>query len=1207
MGKGSRCYNPEGQRARGPEGQRARGPEGQRARGPEGQAGGVMSRVLRQAGAPEPVSLPPWKGSSSAESGQARKRQAVLLGWLASLLGGWPSLFAAAPVAADHGRQQTFLTTTLTVDQHTGISTYFGCDDSSSQMAHCSAALAHARFPYEGYTAVVRELEYKSNTDVLEVSIRDLQDGSTKGLGSNSRRVTLHLGGKSFPLANGDEQSENNRWNFSNAGLSWTDGQQVQVRLTFEPTGLELESAAFLDSSEGHDLVIPEGGSATFGVRLSHRPTANVTVNLGKLTAQQFHGNWNAVTVSPETLTFTPGNYSALQTVTVTGVADGDGEHEHVIVYAQIAGGKYLANGVYVTVSDDGGAVQVGVQPATGREAGNGSTSNVPVTVWLSRASTAPVKVSYGTENGTATAGSDYTAVSGTLTFAAGQTRKTVQVPILDDNVEDSGETFWFVLSNPQGASLEPDYARGARVEIRNDEAHLDGLTVEGAASIDGPFTALDMGAFAAETTDYAVTVPYGTTHARLAPTTADEDLTLSAGSGTELTRVRSGESGPAVALAVGDNILVVKVVAGTDVEETYRVTVTRQQPAGTTTTDTPPASSSDTTTSSSGGPSPTGSGPDGETLLVAFGEIAQTLPEVSITALDGASTISEGEAARFRVSRTGSTTAPLNVNLVVRENQEEGQDFLAAGNEGNKTITIPAGQDSRLYTVPTEEDNRDEPDGAITATVAAGTGYNLSDSDNTAEVEVRDDDAPVAAPPREEKRAWHVRFGRSISQQVVDALQQRFTTTTPSGLQLTVAGQDLTGDRPWQENHLLLSRLLGFENLSSQEVAHGSSFSFSPDGAGAHLSFWGKGAFSSFDGVEDTITLTGEVTTALLAAEWNTQRWQAGAALSHSWGNGSYQGEGDGADGRISSSLTGIFPYGRYALTPRLGVWATAGYGWGNLSLNPDGDGPEYNPATTLALGAVGMDGLLLDGGREGITLTTTADALFLKTTSEAVEGLASSEGNISRLRLGLEASRAFPLANGASLSPSLEVGLRQDSGDAETGFGMDLGAGLSWNDPEQGITATVKGRTLLSHGAEDFQDQGLALSFSWQPSPSNRGASLSLSHAVGLPAEGGMAALLNPTAIEVLDEPNSDGERFEARLAYGFPFYNDRLTLTPAVATALSTNSRTYSLLWSLAPYDEHLVGEPWQLSLEGERHENLSSPTVDHSLKLRFALTL
>ena len=601
-------------------------------------------------------------------------------------------------------------------------------------------------------------------------------------------------------------------------------------------------------------------------------------------------------------------------------------------------------------------------------------------------------------------------------------------------------------------------------------------------------------------------------------------------------------------------------------------------------------------------------SGTDGETLLVGFGQIAQTLPEVSIERV-GSSPISEGQMASFRLTADPAPAAGESISVAVTVT--DSGEFVSSGQPNPRMVTI--GEDGTAdFSVATQDDDMDEANGSITVTVAAGTGYTVSDNTAEAEVEVeiRDNDAPAVAPPTEEKRSWQIRFGRSVSQQVVDALQQRFSTTStsPSGLQLTLAGETLTSDTPLEENHVLLSRLLGFESVSGQELAQGSSFSFSPDGDGPRLSFWGKGAFSSFNGIEESITLTGDVTTALVAAEWNTQRWQAGAALSHSWGDGSYQGEGDGADGRISSSLTGIFPYGRYALTPRLGVWATAGYGWGSLSLNPDGDGPEYNPNTTMALGAVGMDGLLLDGGREGITLTTTADALFLKTSSEAVEGLASSEGNITRLRLGLEASRAFPLANGASLSPSLEVGLRQDNGDAETGFGMDLGAGLSWNDPEQGITAAVKGRTLLSHGAEDFQDQGLALSFSWRPTPSNRGASLSLSHAVGLPAEGGMAALLNPTAIEVLDEPHSSGERFEARLAYGFPFYNNRLTLSPAVATALSNSSRTYGLLWSLSPYDEHLMEEPWQLSLEGERQETFSSsPTVDHSLKLRFALPL
>ena len=68
--------------------------------------------------------------------------------------------------------------------------------------------------------------------------------------------------------------------------------------------------------------------------------------------------------------------------------------------------------------------------------------------------------------------------------------------------------------------------------------------------------------------------VPHGTTHARLVPTTAHEDLTLRAGTGSELTRVSSGEPGLAVALAVSDNVVVVRT--GTDVEKTYAVTATR-------------------------------------------------------------------------------------------------------------------------------------------------------------------------------------------------------------------------------------------------------------------------------------------------------------------------------------------------------------------------------------------------------------------------------------------------------------------------------------------------------------------------------------------------------------------------------------------------------------------------------------------------------
>ena len=466
-----------------------------------------------------------------------------------------------------------------------------------------------------------------------------------------------------------------------------------------------------------------------------------------------------------------------------------------------------------------------------------------------------------------------------------------------------------------------------------------------------------------------------------------------------------------------------------------------------------------------------------------------------------------------------------------------------------------------------------------------------------------------IALDPKA-RQGWLSRFGRTVSHQVVEGIQGRFAAPpSPPGLHLTVAGEALSSTTPLAENQQVLSKALGFETVTTHQLVEGSSFSFAPsaDGAPAQFAIWGQGALASFSGAEDSLSLDGDVSTALLGAEWSAARWLAGAALSHSWGSGDYAEDNTVAGGDISSSiLTGIFPYGRYRLTPRLGIWAVAGYGWGDLTLKPDGDDADYSPGTTMTMGAVGVDGLLLDGGAEGLSLTTTADALLVQTTSEAVAGLASSDANISRLRLGLEATRPVPLANGASLLPSLELGIRQDRGDAETGFGMELGAGLVWTDSGHGISAALKGRTLLTHTEEAFREQSLAVSFAWEPNPSNRGPSFSVSHAVGAAAEGGMDALLSPTAMETLDVTPSRHHQFETKLAYGFPAFNDRLTLTPGLGWALSPDSRTYSLLWALAPYTQQPQAEPWEISLEGERQEdNAGESAAEHSLKLRFSL--
>ena len=106
------------------------------------------------------------------------------------------------------------------------------------------------------------------------------------------------------------------------------------------------------------------------------------------------------------------------------------------------------------------------IADAEGRE---GVNANIPFTVTLTPASTEIVVVDYRTIARTATAGEDFTPTTGRLTFAPGQTTKTVRVPIIDDAVEDDGETFLLDLYNASGATMV-DTESWATSTIRNTE-----------------------------------------------------------------------------------------------------------------------------------------------------------------------------------------------------------------------------------------------------------------------------------------------------------------------------------------------------------------------------------------------------------------------------------------------------------------------------------------------------------------------------------------------------------------------------------------------------------------------------------------------------------------------------------------------------------------------------------------------------------------
>ena len=148
-----------------------------------------------------------------------------------------------------------------------------------------------------------------------------------------------------------------------------------------------------------------------------------------------------------------------------------------------------------------------------------------------------------------------------------------------------------------------------------------------------------------------------------------------------------------------------------------------------------------------------------------------------------------------------------------------------------------------------------------------------------------------------------------------------------------------------------------------------------------------------------------------MVGVDWARENWTAGLIVSRSAGDGGYVGH---SKGRVEAALTGLYPWGRLALSERVDVWGAAGYGTGELSVTPKKPGTDEDGATVrtdlhLRMAAAGLRGNLLDGGRDGLTLTAKTDALIVQTVSDAAHGpdggnLAAARASVTRLRLGLE-----------------------------------------------------------------------------------------------------------------------------------------------------------------------------------------------------------
>jgi Calx-beta domain/FG-GAP-like repeat len=139
---------------------------------------------------------------------------------------------------------------------------------------------------------------------------------------------------------------------------------------------------------------------------------------------------------------------------------------------------------------------------------GNTGTRAAGFPVTLSRASGQPVTVNYATADDTATAGSDYQAASGTLTFAPGETSKTISVPVTGDRRAEADESFVVTLSGEINATLANIQGAG---RIVDDEPRIRISDVSKAEGTKGQTTSFTFTVTLSAAYDQAVTMSFRT------------------------------------------------------------------------------------------------------------------------------------------------------------------------------------------------------------------------------------------------------------------------------------------------------------------------------------------------------------------------------------------------------------------------------------------------------------------------------------------------------------------------------------------------------------------------------------------------------------------------------------------------------------------------------------------------------------------------
>ena len=539
----------------------------------------------------------------------------------------------------------------------------------------------------------------------------------------------------------------------------------------------------------------------------------------------------------------------------------------------------------------------------------------------------------------------------------------------------------------------------------------------------------------------------------------------------------------------------------------------------------------------------------------------------------DATAVESEGRIS-FTVRKESSLGVAMDLRYETRDGSATaGKDYEQPA-EGAK-VTIMPHQDRVTLTIPITDDALVEDDESFRLRV-----YHPRDEefDDVATGTIEDDDSAVA-------KAWLSRFGRTVASHVVEAVDARLTGELGPVTQVTLGGTRLPSNPPPVQQDAAAA--MPHTSMDGGALLAGSSFQLlatdaGPGGSGATgLTMWGRGAATGLQGRDEMVSLEdGQVGTGTVGVDYDWGGILAGLAVAYSGGGVDYTVTGGAArSDRAASWLISAHPYARARIAgDRLTAWGVLGYGLGQMTLAEDAQDEESG--ISLMMGAMGLRGVLSpETNRFGLSVKSDAFVTHLTAGEDA-----AVQTGAHRARLQAEGTYRMDFGTGGVLIPRLITGVRYDFGDVETGFGAEMGGGVTYTYPAWGLTAAANVRVLLTHQDSGFEEWGGGGSLRVTPGAAGLGPTVAVNTSLGVPASG--AQRLWTSGVAYGPAPPAavaPGANVDTEIGYGLAVADGGGMLTPYAGMAVAERgARAFRLGGRLS------VGPSFSLSVQGERRE-------------------